>query len=109
MNEIFEEEDSCLQNNSAGTTTTLSTEGGRADVRLQGLTGSTSTHRREIQLEVENLREEMSNMDMEAPTWQMHNQIGKGAFGVVYRGTWRGLDVAIKRTIFQVGSGMDLV
>ena len=76
-------------------------------MRLQGLTGSTSTHRREIQLEVENLREEMSNMDMEAPTLQMHNQIGKGAFGVVYQGTWRGLDVAIKRTIFQVGCGDD--
>ncbi len=110
MIEIFEEEESCHQNSSsgmttAGTTTASSADGDRAALRNQGLTpvGSASTHRREIQLEVENLREEMSNMALEAPTWQMHKQIGKGAFGVVYRGTWRGLDVSIKRTIFQVG------
>jgi len=37
------------------------------------------------------------------PSWELYERIGKGSFGVVYRGMWRGLEVAIKRTIFQVG------
>ena len=36
-------------------------------------------------------------------SWELHSEIGKGAFGIVFRGVWRGLDVAIKRIILQVG------
>jgi serine/threonine protein kinase len=28
--------------------------------------------------------------------------LGRGAFGVAYRGTWRGLEVAVKRILFQL-------
>ncbi len=30
--------------------------------------------------------------------------LGRGAFGVAYRGTWRGLEVAVKRILFQLMS-----
>eukprot|EP00798_Chlamydomonas_sp_ICE-L_P015533 gene15533-21624_t len=43
----------------------------------------------------------------EEQQFEVHSQLGKGAFGVVYKGTWRGLEVAIKRIIFQLLSGAE--
>eukprot|EP00892_Ulva_mutabilis_P012784 jgi/Ulvmu1/9879/UM057_0034.1 len=36
---------------------------------------------------------------------QLHGVIGRGGFGTVYHGEWRGLDVAIKTVIFQSCGG----
>ena len=34
--------------------------------------------------------------------WEIRSELGKGGSGVVYKGVWRGLEVAIKRVMFQV-------
>ncbi|PNH03325.1 Serine/threonine-protein kinase ste-20 [Tetrabaena socialis] len=36
----------------------------------------------------------------------VHNLLGKGAHGTVYRGTWRGLEVAVKSMIFNSDSSV---
>ena len=68
--------------------------------------GAKSFNRKEIQTQIEGLTDEISKggtvEGQSKPAWTVHEQIGKGGFGVVYRGTWRGLDVAIKRIVLQV-------
>ena len=115
--EIFKEEDIILCNGAAlsendsemsyedkgnhqGTETPVDAEGALSS------TGARSLHRQEIQIQIEGLKEEIiqgGTMEGQSkPAWEVHEQIGKGGFGVVYRGTWRGLDVAIKRIVLQV-------
>ena len=59
----------------------------------------TKNSKREIQIQLAELQDEFQGI---ASTWEVHQQIGKGGYGVVYLGSWRGMQVAIKRTIFQV-------
>ena len=61
--------------------------------------GVSKNSKREIQIQLAELQDEFQGI---ASTWEVHQQIGKGAYGVVYLGSWRGMQVAIKRTIFQV-------
>lgn len=39
------------------------------------------------------LRDALAEMDVDAKQLQLHELVGKGGFGSVYRGTWRGLNV----------------
>jgi len=67
-------------------------------------TGSTASDdpRLEMQRQLVELQSELVG---EEAQWEVHSQLGKGAYGVVYKGTWRGLEVAVKRIIFQLLSG----
>ena len=79
---------------------------GAVEVGALSSTGAKSLHRKDIQIQIEGLREEIIKVGTVEgqikPAWAVHEQIGKGGFGVVYRGTWRGLEVAIKRIVLQV-------
>jgi predicted Ser/Thr protein kinase len=33
---------------------------------------------------------------------ELTSYLGQGAYGVVFKGTWRGLEVAVKRLLMQV-------
>ena len=48
--------------------------------------------------------EEEEKEEEEARQWKIVSELGTGASGAVYRGLWRGQDVAIKRVMFQVRS-----
>ena len=78
--------------------------------------------RKEMQRQMDELKEELRGRCLLCPSlpldlfirtshcyqsggespWEVKEMIGKGGFGVVYKGTWRGLEVAIKRVIFQM-------
>ena len=42
--------------------------------------------------------------DMGLPLVQLHEVLGKGATGVVYKGTWRNMTVAVKTIVFRAGA-----
>lgn len=48
------------------------------------------------------LQEEMQEAQV-----KVHDVLGRGAFGTVYRGEWRGLPVAIKTVVFQSSASDD--
>lgn len=41
------------------------------------------------------LRDALAEMGSDAKQLQLHELVGKGGFGSVYRGTWRGLNVRL--------------
>ena len=43
---------------------------------------------------------EFTNAEVQAATSSLANVVGKGGFGKVYKGTYQGLDVAVK--VFEV-------
>ena len=45
----------------------------------------------------EGLRTALAEMEVEEAVLQLHEVVGRGAFGCVYRGTWRGLNVRVHR------------
>ena len=61
--------------------------------------GVSKNSKRDIQIQLAELQDEFQGIPS---AWEVHQQIGKGAYGVVYLGSWHGMQVAIKRTIFQV-------
>ena len=46
-------------------------------------------------------------MQMGHDDLQIVAEIAKGAYGVVYRGVWRGMTVAVKRLVFQHLTGKE--
>uniref|UniRef100_A0A7R9Z8R5 Protein kinase domain-containing protein n=1 Tax=Chlamydomonas euryale TaxID=1486919 RepID=A0A7R9Z8R5_9CHLO len=60
--------------------------------------------RHQIHKRMQVMQQEMSGGES---AWEVTGTLGKGGFGVVYKGVWRGLDVAIKRIIFQMMEGGD--
>ncbi|KAL6759178.1 kinase-like domain-containing protein [Haematococcus lacustris] len=46
-----------------------------------------------------------SDLSSALPGLMLHAQLGSGSHGTVYRATWRGLDVAVKRVLFQQLAG----
>ncbi|GAX77871.1 hypothetical protein CEUSTIGMA_g5313.t1 [Chlamydomonas eustigma] len=61
--------------------------------------GTTESMRWGLKKQLEGLREQFKGGDL---LWEVTEQLGRGGYGTVYKGTWRGLQVAIKRVIFQV-------
>eukprot|EP00892_Ulva_mutabilis_P010840 jgi/Ulvmu1/8128/UM040_0023.1 len=53
----------------------------------------------------EELREALAEMEVDASQLVLHELVGRGGFGSVYRGTWRGLNVAVKTVTFQERGG----
>ena len=113
--EIFKEEDmvltdecnsAVLSGNNSGVSYEDKSYHYESKAPAEGALGARSLHRKEIQTQIEGLTDEISKggtvEGQSKPAWTVHEQIGKGGFGVVYRGTWRGLDVAIKRIVLQV-------
>ncbi|GAX77870.1 hypothetical protein CEUSTIGMA_g5312.t1 [Chlamydomonas eustigma] len=49
--------------------------------------------------QMDELREKLKGSDS---VWEVTEELGKGGYGAVYKGHWRGIPVAIKRVIFQV-------
>lgn len=45
------------------------------------------------------LRDTLAEMDVDAKQLQLHELVGEGGFGSVYRGTWRGLNVRLPSTL----------
>ncbi|KAG1672192.1 hypothetical protein FOA52_002892 [Chlamydomonas sp. UWO 241] len=96
LNEIFEDED-CAGNTGAAffsLAATSVTEGGRSGPDTRG----------KIRAQMQVMQQELGQEDS---PWEVTGTLGKGGFGVVYSGVWRGLDVAIKRIIFQMLDGDD--
>ena len=61
----------------------------------------------EVKLRVESIKHEIEAHQDSAQQaqWEIVSELGKGGSGAVYRGVWRGLDVAIKRVVFQIVGG----
>eukprot|EP00798_Chlamydomonas_sp_ICE-L_P009630 gene9630-7544_t len=69
-----------------------------------GVSGAQANLRLAMQRQLDALADHGGEEELQ---WEVHSQLGKGAYGVVYKGTWRGLEVAVKRVIFQLLRGAE--
>lgn len=57
----------------------------------------------------EGLRTAIAEMEVEEALLQLHEVVGRGAFGCVYRGTWRGLNVRCNLLLNDCGTVVNCV
>ncbi|GAX77869.1 hypothetical protein CEUSTIGMA_g5311.t1 [Chlamydomonas eustigma] len=115
-------------NNNGVNVANVSAGGGSSSARTDVSNGITvvkiTSMRRDLRRQLGELREELGpcaylpaaaaadimnaadgRSDITNSKWEAKQLIGRGGYGSVYKGTWRGLEVAIKRVIFQVLEG----
>ena len=70
-------------------------EGVRAGPSAESVRSASSSRKSSLPAPMLELRAALAEMGSDAKQLQLHELVGKGGFGSVYRGTWRGLNVRL--------------